>query len=226
VDDATGVAGEDAVCEGVANVFGKADKEPMVFARFRRKVRVIDAKVHRFVPYEAEEGADVDGGAVEELEGNAVMEGWRGHVVEDEADVLRGEEPRVFRGTRSVEDGISDAFDVLPTSLGEVLMLHVWFTLPVSDGKGAKDVFDTGTGFDGSMVTNETAWGSPFTDIVLEGIGKFLFGFHTMDITHEGSASTKELSHGRTVIDCRGVGVNGVCGDIFVATRRVESGVG
>jgi hypothetical protein len=76
------------------------------------------------------------------------------------------------------------------------------------------------------MVAKETAWRSPFADVVFESIGKLLLSFHTMHITHEGGASTKELSHGRAVIDGRSIGIYGICGDIFISTWRVESRVG
>jgi hypothetical protein len=126
----------------MADMFGKADEEAMVFARFGREIRVIDTEVDRFIPDEAEERADVDGGTVKELERDTVVERRSGHVVEDEADVLSSKEPCVFWGTGAVENGIGDAFDVLPTAFGEVLVLHVGLALPVGDGEGTEDVFD------------------------------------------------------------------------------------
>jgi hypothetical protein len=142
VDDAACVTGENAIGESVTNMFGKADEEAVVFSRLRGEVRIIDAKVNRFVPDESKECADVDGGTVEELEGNTVVERRSGHVVENEADVLSSKEPCVFWGTGAVENGIGDAFDVLPTSFREVLVLHVGLALPVGDREGAEDVFD------------------------------------------------------------------------------------
>jgi hypothetical protein len=58
----------------MSNMFGEADEVAVTLARVRREGGVIDAKVNGFVPNEAKNDADVDGGTVEELEGNAVME--------------------------------------------------------------------------------------------------------------------------------------------------------
>ena len=45
-----------------------------------------------------------------------MFEGGGGHVVEDEAHVLKGKEPGVFGRVRAVEECVGDAFDILPTS--------------------------------------------------------------------------------------------------------------
>jgi hypothetical protein len=56
-----------------------------------------------------------------------------GQVVENETDVLHGEEPGVLRGAGAIKDSVGDAFDILPTALSEVLVLHESLALPVAN---------------------------------------------------------------------------------------------
>jgi hypothetical protein len=132
-EDPPCVGGEDAIGKGVSNVFGKANEVPMIFAGVGGEGGVIDAEIDGFVPGEAEDDADVDGGASKNLEGNAMVEGRRSHVIENEANIVQSEQPGVLGGSRTVEDGVGDTFDILPSSLSKVLVLHVRLALPVTD---------------------------------------------------------------------------------------------
>jgi hypothetical protein len=158
-------------------------------------------EVDRFVPDKAEDSADVNGGAGKELKGNFVAERRGGQVVENETDVLYGKEPGVFRGAGAIEDGVGDAFDILPTALSKVLVLHESLALPVADVKQSEDVLDAGTGFDGSVVTEEALWGTTFANVVLEGVGELFLCLHTIDVANESGGAAEELTHGGTVID-------------------------
>jgi hypothetical protein len=126
-------------------------------------------------------------------------------VVENETDVLCGEEPGVFRGAGAIEDGVDDAFDMLPTVLSKVLMLYESLALPVADVKQSDDVLDAGTGFDGSMVTEEALWGTAFANVVLEGVGELFLCLHTVYVAHESGGAAEELTHDGAVIDGQGV---------------------
>ena len=169
--------------------------------------------------------ADVDSGPVEDLKGYAVFEGGCGHVVEDKADVLNGEEPGVSRSAGAIEHCVSDALDVLPAAFREVLVLHKGFALPVVDSEGAEDVFDAFAGFDGGVVAKQATWGATLTDVVLKGAGEFLLGFHAVCIADKGGDAAEELRHGGAVVDGGGVGVDRISCDCFVAARCIDGGI-
>ena len=132
-DDFASVACEDAIREGVAHVLSKADKVTVALARVAREIRVVDAVVDRLEPGEAEDDADVDGGAMEHLEGDAMFEGRSSEVVENKADVFKGKEPTIFGGSSAVQEGVDIAFDVLPAAFSGVLVLHVGLADPGAD---------------------------------------------------------------------------------------------
>jgi hypothetical protein len=132
------------------DIISEANKEAVVLAGVGGEVGFNSLEVDRFVPDEAEDSADVNGGAGKKLKGGFVAERGGGHL-----DVSYGKEPGVLRGARAIEDGVGDAFDILPTALSKVLMLHESLTLPVANVKQSEEVLDAGTGFDGSMVTEE-----------------------------------------------------------------------
>jgi hypothetical protein len=117
----------------VPDVVSEDDEEAVVLAGIRGEVGFNSLKIDRFVPDKAEDSADVNGGAGKELEGNFVAEGGGGQMVENETYVLDGEEPGVFRGAGAIEDSVGDAFDILPTTLSKVLVLHESLALPVAD---------------------------------------------------------------------------------------------
>jgi hypothetical protein len=210
----------------VPNVVSEASEEAVVLTGVGGEVGLNSLKVDGFVPDKAEDSADVNGGAGKKLEGNFVAERGGGQVVENETDVLFGEEPGVFRGAGAIEDGVSDAFDILPTTLSKVLVLHESLALPVTDVKQSEDVLDAGTGFDGSVVTEEALWGTAFANVVLEGVGELFLCLHTVYVAHESCGATEELTHGGAVINGWGVRVEGIRGEVFVAPGHIDGWVG
>jgi hypothetical protein len=122
--------------------FAKANEEAVVLTRVGGEVGLNSLEVNRFVPDKAEDSADVDGGAGKKLEGNFMAERRGGQVVENETDVLYGEEPGVFRGAGVLEDGVGDSFDIMPSTLSKVLVLHESLALPVANVERAEDVLD------------------------------------------------------------------------------------
>jgi hypothetical protein len=191
-------------------------EEAVVLAGVGGEVGFNSLEVDRFVPDKAEDSADVNGGAAKKLKGSFVAERRGGQVVENETDVLYGEEPGVFRGVGAIEDSVGDAFDILPTALSKVLMLHESLALPVANVERSEDVLDAGTGFDGSMVTEEAVWGTAFANVVLEGVGELFLCLHTIYVAHESGGAAEELTHDGAVDDGRGVRVEGIRGEVFV----------
>jgi hypothetical protein len=127
------MACQDAVYESMPNIMSEANKEAVVLVGVGGEVGFNSLKVDRFVPDKAQDSADVNGGAGKKLKGNFVAEGGGGQMVENETYVLDGEEPGVFRGAGAIEDGVGDdAFDILPTTLSKVLVLHERLGLEVS----------------------------------------------------------------------------------------------
>jgi hypothetical protein len=204
----------------------KANEEAVVLAGVGGKVGLHSLEVNRFVPDKEEDSADVNGGAGKKLKGNFMAERRGGQVVENETDVLYGEEPGVFRGAGAIEDSVGDVFDILPTTLSKVLVLHESLALPVTDVKRSEDVLDAGTGFDSSMVTEEALRGTAFANVVLEGVGELFLCLHTVYVAHESGGAAEELTHDGTVIDGWGVRVEGIHGEVFVAPGHNDGWVG
>jgi hypothetical protein len=76
------------------------------------------------------------------------------------------------------------------------------------------------------VVTKEAFGGTTATDVVFKGVRELFLGLHAVDIYNEGRGAAEELGHGGTAIDGGGIGVNGVCGKVFVTTWGVDGWIG
>ena len=70
-------------------------------------------------------------------------------------------------------------------------MLVVWFALPVLDDVVTWDIEYLIADLILSPVTNELVHGSPFPDVILEGINELRVGFHPVHVSHK-ALSTNE----------------------------------
>ena len=61
---------------------------------------------------------------------------------------------------------------------------------------------------------------------VLKCIDKLAVSFHTIDLRYIGLGAKEELCACRTIINGRGVSINCVCGDRFIATVNIQGWVG
>jgi hypothetical protein len=80
----------------MSNVFGNAHPTASFFRGIRRKIRVIQFVIDRFVPAEIEKGANVVSRSVKGLDRNGTMAGG-GNVVEQETNIHQAQEPKECR---------------------------------------------------------------------------------------------------------------------------------
>ena len=118
------------------------------------------------------------------------------------------------------------SLNVTVATFEEVLVLITGFTLPHLDVEGTSDVLDALTDLDIGEVTDEFAHGSPFTDAVHQSIDEVAGLQHSVDIDKERLASNKDLGVHITSSDSRGVGIDHVGADRFIATFDIHGGIG
>jgi hypothetical protein len=75
-----------------------------------------------------------------------------------------------------------------------------------------KDILNFLTNLGLGIITDELVHGSPFSDVILEGVDKFAISFHAVDIGYEGLCADKDLGTSRAVIDSGCIRENGIRG--------------
>ena len=103
-------------------------------------------------------------------------------MVHDEADVLEGEQPRVFWRARSIENYVRAVLDRLITTFGWVLLLLVWFTLPFTNEQRTENRFNFFAYLHLRAVAYQFRWCSPFTDVVFQRVDELPVCFDTVTI--------------------------------------------
>jgi len=101
-------------------------------------------------------------------------------------------------GSNSVHDGIDQHLELLDPSLCKILMLVMWFTLPVIDAVGAQDFLDLVADLYLSAIANKLSRGSPCPDLVFQSIDELPISFNGIYISDEGFNADKDLSNGGT----------------------------
>jgi len=101
-------------------------------------------------------------------------------------------------GSDPVHDGIDQCLELLDPLLCKILMLVMWFTLPVCDAIGAQDLLDLVTNLHLSAVTHQLGWGSLCPDLVFQSIDELSIGLDGINISNEGFYTNKNLSDGST----------------------------
>jgi hypothetical protein len=76
------------------------------------------------------------------------------------------------------------------------------------------------------MVTEEALWGTAFANVVLEGVGELFLCLHTVYVAHKSGGAAEELIHDGIIIDGRGVRVEGILGEVFIAPGHIDGRVG
>ena len=143
-------------------------------------------------------------------------------VIEDVANVAQREEPGVFGCTGFVKDIIDSAFDKLVATFGVVLVLVVRYGLPVVNSVVTKEVEDLVGDFGLSAVANEFVHGSAAAKVVLQGADEFAVRFHGVDVRNQCFNPNKDLGNCGAVVDGRGIGVDGICGNRLTSSMYVE----
>ena len=108
-------------------------------------------------------------------------------------------------------------------TLGRVLSLVAALALPIVDQHGAKDILDAVGRFNFGRVGKEAIHGPPLSDLILKSVDKFLGRTHAINIDDEGSsADIKLTAYVTTGTDGRGICIDGVGGNGFIASSNVE----
>jgi len=89
--------------------------------------------VHRLIKGEAKERANIRSDASENPKGNLPLKGLAGSVIKNEAHVRHTQEPGISRSTSTIHQRVGDTFNSLVTAFSGVLVLVVWFALPIID---------------------------------------------------------------------------------------------
>ena len=89
---------------------------------------------------------------------------------------------RLLGCTELVHDLVAIPLDSLIPVLSKVLVLKVWFGLPIANAICPEDLFYSVRDFHLCPVTQEPIHGSLFPDLILESIDKLLPTFKAIDI--------------------------------------------
>ena len=101
-------------------------------------------------------------------------------------------------GSDPVHDGIDQYLELLDPLLCKILMLEMWFTLPVIDAVCAQDFLDLVAYLHLGTVAHKFSWGSPCPDLVFQSIDELPVSFNGIYISNEGFNADKDLSNGGT----------------------------
>jgi hypothetical protein len=166
VKDLLGIVGEDLVGHAVPNGFGEDNKVSTNFPGVGWESGFAGVEKYWFIPGETQHDAAVGGGSSEPSHGGLKTECRGSSKVQNEADVSQGKEPSVSGGTGTVHDDIGHPFNILVLAFCRILILMIWFGLPVTDAIGTENVLDAVADFDLSSVAEETIGGSATTNVV------------------------------------------------------------
>ena len=121
-----------------------------------------------------------------------------------------------------VKDHISKSLNCLVTLLCWVLVLLVGFTLPRCDPVCPEDVLYPVADLNLSLVTHQFIHSTIRTNSVFKCIDELAVSFHTIDLRYIGLGAKEELRACQTIVNGRGVGIDGVSGDGFIATVHIQ----
>ena len=96
-------------------------------------------------------------------------------MVEYNTDVLQTEEPTASRTTRGVHDSVGVTLGKSKAIFSLILVLVVRFRLIILDELGSEEISDLLGDFIFASITDEGVHGSPFSDVIIEGVDE-LFG--------------------------------------------------
>ena len=106
-------------------------------------------------------------------------------------------------------------------SFSRVLVLMPWFTLPITDEKGTKNVLDPCNDLHLRVIGNEPRGGTAIPYDVLKGVGKLFLSFHTDNVNDLGVKTNEDLKTSFTTINGRGIYKTSVGGKGFIALKDI-----
>ena len=102
------------------------------------------------------------------------------------------------RCTNVIHNGVNQGLQLLDATFSKVLMLVVWFTLPICNAIGVQNFLDLIAYFDLSAVTDKLGRCSSCPNLVLKSIDELPISFDGVDICNEGFNANKNLGDGST----------------------------
>ena len=97
-----------------------------------------------------------------------------------------------------VHDGVNQILQLLDPVFSKVLMLVMWFALPIVNAVSAQDFFDLVTNLHLGVVTNKLSRGSSCPNLVFQSIDELPVSLNGIKISDEGFDTNKNLSNGST----------------------------
>jgi hypothetical protein len=164
---------EDFVRQGMPDVFSKTDKMAVCFACLDNTLaaRCMMLIVNPLIESEIGNHTDVGQLGMESEVGSVIVDCGGRHSIEYESAVMTTECPTLWGGIRGVHDTMNKLLKLLPVTFGVILVLVVWFALPILNDEGTKYVLDTVADLNGGTVTDKFIHGSsPLADFVFKGV--------------------------------------------------------
>jgi len=121
-----------------------------------------------------------------------------------------------------VHNGVNQGLKLLDASLGKVLVLVMWLTLPIRDAVGSQDFFHLITYLHLCVVADELIRCSPFSYLILKCIDKLLISLHRIHIGYKGFCANKHLCNGGSGVNGRSIRVDGICCNGFIMPMHIQ----
>ena len=103
--------------------------------------------------------------------------------------------------TNTVHDGVNQSLQLLDPALSKILVLVMWFALPISNAISMQDLPDLVTNLDLGMVTDKFGQCSSCPDLVFQSIDELPISLDGIDISDEGFNTNKDLGDGGTRVN-------------------------
>ena len=103
-------------------------------------------------------------------------------MVEEEHSALQSKQPQGGGTVSAIHEAVGSSLDVLTSSFRRVLVLMVWFGLPIFNEQAPENVTNLVTDFNLGRITDQFGRGTSETDDILKGIDKLFFSLHATNI--------------------------------------------
>ena len=152
-----------------------------------------------------------------------VAESRTSKVVQKKADIDHTQQPTVGWSSGSVHDVVGVFLDGAVASLGGILMLQPWFTLPVFNAVGTENIMDLLGDFTLSSITDQLVHSTTLPNLVFQGVDELTVSLHAIDICNQRLGANKELSTLRSVVNGSNIRKDSICSNRFVSTSDISS---
>jgi len=97
-----------------------------------------------------------------------------------------------------IHNGVNQGFQLLDLALTKILMLVVWFTLPICNAICTQDFLDLVAYFNLCVVADKLGQCSPCLNLILQSIDELPISFDGVNICNKGFNANKDLGNGST----------------------------